>query len=121
VYQFTLLTILDSGFSDLFPKSSERSKFLHVSFNSLHFLVCLYSSKTIDTTASMEKTPETNESKIEPVVQASSTTDENVEEGNMKNLFTKDEYQLATLGYKQEFFRSLGLFENWQVNSLWYF
>ncbi|KAH8816794.1 amino acid or gaba permease [Xylogone sp. PMI_703] len=31
----------------------------------------------------------------------------------MKNTFTQDEYQLATLGYKQEFIRGLGLFENW--------
>lgn len=33
--------------------------------------------------------------------------------GISKQLFTKDEYHLATLGYKQEFFRNLGLFENW--------
>jgi hypothetical protein len=31
----------------------------------------------------------------------------------VKNMFTQDEYQLAQLGYKQEFFRGLGLFENW--------
>ncbi|TVY45160.1 Thiamine transporter [Lachnellula occidentalis] len=30
-----------------------------------------------------------------------------------KTVLTQDEYQLAQLGYKQEFFRSLGLFENW--------
>ncbi|KAF4625240.1 hypothetical protein G7Y89_g12929 [Cudoniella acicularis] len=34
-------------------------------------------------------------------------------ERNAKNILTKDEYQLAQLGYKQEFFRNLGLFENW--------
>ena len=28
-------------------------------------------------------------------------------------IYTRDEYNLATLGYKQEFLRSLGLFENW--------
>lgn len=38
---------------------------------------------------------------------------ESLDEGNAKNLFTQDEYQLAQLGYKQEFFRGLGLFENW--------
>jgi hypothetical protein len=62
-------------------------------------------------TATMEKTPGESESKIEPVVESGSM--DNVEEGNMKNLFTKDEFQLAKLGYKQEFFRGLGLFENW--------
>lgn len=36
-----------------------------------------------------------------------------IDEGNTKTIFTKDEYQLAQLGYKQEFFRGLGLFENW--------
>ncbi|TVY15035.1 Thiamine transporter thi9 [Lachnellula arida] len=39
-----------------------------------------------------------------------------VESGSLvaeKIVFTQDEYQLAQLGYKQEFFRSLGLFENW--------
>lgn len=33
-----------------------------------------------------------------------------VQEGHV---FTHDEYHLATLGYKQEFFRSLGFFESW--------
>ena len=28
-------------------------------------------------------------------------------------VFTHDEYHLATLGYKQEFIRSLGFFESW--------
>lgn len=28
-------------------------------------------------------------------------------------VFSRDEYQLATLGYKQEFLRTLGLFESW--------
>jgi hypothetical protein len=36
-----------------------------------------------------------------------------IDEGNSKNILTQDEYQLAQLGYKQEFFRGLGLFENW--------
>ena len=56
----------------------------------------------------MEKTPEENDSKIEPVMAT-----EPMEEANMKNFFTQDEYDLAQLGYKQEFFRGLGLFENW--------
>jgi hypothetical protein len=56
----------------------------------------------------MEKVPEDNESKIEPIVASKS-----MEESFTKNLFTKDEYALAQLGYKQEFFRGLGLFENW--------
>jgi hypothetical protein len=59
----------------------------------------------------MEKTPQDSESKIEPIVESGAM--DNLEEGNIKNMFTKDEYQLATLGYKQEFFRGLGLFENW--------
>lgn len=62
-------------------------------------------------TSTMEKTPEENESKIEPIVASGSR--DNVNEGSVKNILTKDEYQLATLGYKQEFFRGLGLFENW--------
>lgn len=39
-------------------------------------------------------------------------------DGNAKNMFTQDEYQLAQLGYRQELFRSLGLFENWRVESV---
>ena len=58
----------------------------------------------------MEKTQEDTENKIEPV-RAGET--ESIDDGNVKNMFTQDEYQLAQLGYKQEFFRGLGLFENW--------
>jgi hypothetical protein len=58
----------------------------------------------------MEKTQEDTENKIEPV-RARET--ESIDDGNVKNMFTQDEYQLAQLGYKQEFFRGLGLFENW--------
>jgi hypothetical protein len=58
----------------------------------------------------MEKTQEDKENKIEPV-RAGET--ESIDDGNVKNIFTQDEYQLAKLGYKQEFFRGLGLFENW--------
>ncbi|KAH6718405.1 amino acid or gaba permease [Leptodontidium sp. MPI-SDFR-AT-0119] len=58
----------------------------------------------------MEKTPETIDNKIEPVAR-SGEDDSIVEE--TKNVFTSDEYALAKLGYKQEFFRGLGLFENW--------
>jgi hypothetical protein len=50
------------------------------------------------------------ENKIEPKPEVVTSEPE---EGSTKQLFTKDEYHLATLGYKQEFFRSLGLFENW--------
>ena len=61
----------------------------------------------------MSQSPEYSEGKIEPIVATGST-----EEGNMKSVFTQDEYQLAQLGYKQEFFRGLGLFENWYANKL---
>jgi len=44
----------------------------------------------------MEKTPQDSESKIEPIVESGAM--DNLEEGNIKNMFTKDEYQLATLG-----------------------
>ena len=59
----------------------------------------------------MEKLPKDIGSKvdaIEPIVPIAS-----VDEGTMKHFLTQDEYQLAQLGYKQEFFRGLGLFENW--------
>lgn len=36
-----------------------------------------------------------------------------VSNGFESKAVSKDEYQLAQLGYKQEFFRTLGLFENW--------
>jgi hypothetical protein len=37
-----------------------------------------------------------------------------INEGDMgKNIFTTDEYNLAKLGYRQEFKRSLGFFESW--------
>jgi amino acid transporter len=41
-----------------------------------------------------------------PSIQNGSATDAGL-------VLTHDEYQLATLGYKQEFIRSLGLFESW--------
>lgn len=58
----------------------------------------------------MEKIPENTENRIEPVLD-SGENDSIIEE--TKNVFSTDEYQLAKLGYKQEFFRGLGLFENW--------
>jgi hypothetical protein len=39
-----------------------------------------------------------------------------MEEGNVStggHVLSNDEYHLATLGYKQEFLRSLGFFESW--------
>jgi hypothetical protein len=62
-------------------------------------------------TAIMEKAPEVEDNKIEPVARAGEC--ESMYGSDAKNLFTEDEYQLAKLGYKQEFFRGLGLFENW--------
>ncbi|KAE9365517.1 amino acid or gaba permease [Stipitochalara longipes BDJ] len=59
----------------------------------------------------MEKAPEVADNKIEPVALAGDS--ESIHEAGAKNIFTQDEYQLAQLGYKQEFFRGLGLFENW--------
>ncbi|KAH8647445.1 amino acid or gaba permease [Tricladium varicosporioides] len=49
--------------------------------------------------------------KIEPLPRMADSS--SMGEGTSKNILSKDEYQLAQLGYKQEFFRSLGLFENW--------
>jgi hypothetical protein len=66
--------------------------------------------ETVTLVVVMEKTQEDTENKIEPV-RAGET--ESIDDGNVKNMFTQDEYQLAQLGYKQEFFRGLGLFENW--------
>lgn len=62
-------------------------------------------------TATMEKAPEVEDNKIEPVARAGKS--ESIYGADAKNLFTEDECQLAKLGYKQEFFRGLGLFENW--------
>jgi hypothetical protein len=59
----------------------------------------------------MEKAPEAADNKIEPIAMAGDS--ESIQEVGVKNIFTQDEYQLAQLGYKQEFFRGLGLFENW--------
>jgi hypothetical protein len=50
----------------------------------------------------MEKAPEVADNKIEPVAMAGES--ESMHEAGAKNLFTQDEYQLAQLGYKQEFF-----------------
>mgnify|MGYP001180211968 CR=1 len=57
----------------------------------------------------MEKTSDNMDNSIEPV--PDSADHDSIEE--TKNVFGSDEYQLAKLGYKQEFFRGLGLFENW--------
>jgi hypothetical protein len=54
--------------------------------------------------------PEDRDNDIAP---ASGTESRSMEEATAKHELTQDEYQLAKLGYKQEFFRSLGLFENW--------
>jgi hypothetical protein len=65
----------------------------------------------------MEKAPEAADNKIEPVAKAGDS--ESIQESGAKNIFTQDEYQLAQLGYKQEFFRWLGLFENWYAATEW--
>jgi hypothetical protein len=57
----------------------------------------------------MEKTDQDN---IEPA-QARSENGSVVDMA--KNVFTEDEYQLAQIGYKQSFIRSLGFFESWYV------
>ena len=44
-----------------------------------------------------------------PACEVASSKDETAD----GRIFTQDEYRLATLGYKQEFLRSLGLFESW--------
>ena len=52
----------------------------------------------------MEKTSDNMDNSIEPV--PDSADHDSIEE--TKNVFGSDEYQLAKLGYKQEFFRGLG-------------
>lgn len=41
------------------------------------------------------------------------TGETDIAHGTTTHVFTHDEYHLATLGYKQEFYRSLGFFESW--------
>jgi hypothetical protein len=65
----------------------------------------------------MEKAPEAADNKIESVPMAGDS--ESIQEAGAKNIFTQDEYKLAQLGYKQEFFRGLGLFENWYTATEW--
>ena len=53
------------------------------------------------------------DSKLDTV---SSSETPSIEEGTHSSgghILTHDEYHLATLGHKQEFFRSLGFFESW--------
>lgn len=57
----------------------------------------------------MAQTSDTKNDKIAPVVESVGSVDRE----NTKNVFTQDEYELAKLGYRQEFKRGLGLFENW--------
>lgn len=55
----------------------------------------------------------TGDSKLNNV---SSSETPSIEEGIQSSgghILTDDPYHLATLGYKQEFFRSLGFFESW--------
>jgi len=47
------------------------------------------------------------------IVPASGAEWGSLDDASAKRELTQDEYHLAKLGYKQEFFRSLGLFENW--------
>jgi len=58
----------------------------------------------------MGKSSEEKEDTIAPAARADSGS---LGEAGEKNALTQDEYHLAKLGYKQEFFRGLGLFENW--------
>jgi len=54
------------------------------------------------------------EEKKDPQVAMSSNSDVDVGEGQIEAVhMDKDEYHLATLGYKQSFIRGLGMFENW--------
>jgi hypothetical protein len=48
--------------------------------------------------------------KKQPHDEAVRTTSPDMETGEVMNA---DEAHLASLGYKQEFYRSLGIFENW--------
>lgn len=63
------------------------------------------------TVVTMDKSAGVEDNEIKAIAQPG--TAESIDEGNAKNVLTQDEYQLAQLGYKQEFFRGLGLFENW--------
>ncbi|KAF2840697.1 amino acid transporter [Patellaria atrata CBS 101060] len=49
------------------------------------------------------------------IAQAGNQSNTQLGEPNVssRTLYTRDEYHLATLGYRQVFFRKLGLFENW--------
>lgn len=49
------------------------------------------------------------EKEILPAVETASPQKDPIEVA----LLTQDEYQLGQLGYKQEFYRHLGLFESW--------
>lgn len=66
--------------------------------------------------ADLNSKTSTTVDQIKPTESSSKTTsiengvDVDVQKGH---IFTHDEYHLATLGYKQEFFRSLGFFESW--------
>lgn len=46
-------------------------------------------------------------------IQPSVSTPTSIEIGTVKPTFTKDEFTLAKLGYKQDLVRGLGLFEGW--------
>jgi hypothetical protein len=64
--------------------------------------------------ATIEKTPTHTSTDIKPDSPlASPLTTEEGRQKNIGTILTHDEYHLATLGYRQEFIRSLGFFESW--------
>lgn len=62
--------------------------------------------------SNIEKVPTETEIKKSPLESDSPSIQETAP-GNVGVVLTHDEYHLATLGYKQEFRRSLGFFESW--------
>lgn len=92
------------------PRSSSWITFnLYEYFASGQHLRSLDPAWTRNININMEIRPDTKDDKIEPVL----ASVESLSEGDTKHVFTQDEYELAKLGYKQEFKRGLGLFENW--------
>ena len=63
-----------------------------------------------------EKPLPTVDASSKPAADSSTTSPTppiSIQHGETTHFFTHDEYHLATLGYKQEFYRSLGFFESW--------
>ena len=93
------------------PPLLDRSHQLQLQLQQTHL-----SPTSLQSTQHGRKTLPIVDASSKPAADSSTTSPTppiSIQHGETTHVFTHDEYHLATLGYKQEFYRSLGFFESW--------